>query len=171
MEDDSDINYINEEKNKIQIFDIYKNKKKKRNKCEKSACLKSSKSDFFFITFIILINIFILYKIIKKSDFLINSKNTKIYIQENEDIKVGTSNNEFQVKFSEEITFLQYCLDEAKGITYDKPELSIIIPFNNDGENIKRLIKSIQNQRIKKLEIIIIDTSSTDKKSLSILDE
>lgn len=171
MEDDSDINYINEENNKIQIFDIYKNNKKKGIKCQKNICLKCSKSDFFFITFIILINIFILYIIIKKSGALTSSKNTKIYIQEKEDIKVGTSKNEFQVKFSEEINFLQSCLDEARGITYDKPELSIIIPFNNDGENIKRLIKSIQNQKIKKLEIIIIDNASTDKKSLRILDE
>ena len=107
MEDDSDINYINEENNKIQIFDIYKNNKKKGIKCQKNICLKCSKSDFFFITFIILINIFILYIIIKKSGALTSSKNTKIYIQEKEDIKVGTSKNEFQVKFSEEINFLQ----------------------------------------------------------------
>ena len=49
MEDDSDINYINEENNKIQIFDIYKNNKKKGIKCQKNICLKCSKSDFFLL--------------------------------------------------------------------------------------------------------------------------
>ena len=106
-----------------------------------------------------------------KSNLILNNKILfqKAQKDEHKEIKVGTSNKDFKMEFSKEINFLQSCLDEVTNIYYENPKLSIIIPFYNEGENIKRLVRSIQRQEIKEIEMIFIDDASNDKKSKKIL--
>lgn len=45
----------------------------------------------------------------------------------------------------------------------EQPLVSIVVPTYNEEKNIKILLESIQKQRYKNIEIIIVDQSSTDK--------
>ena len=45
---------------------------------------------------------------------------------------------------------------------YFKPDISIIIPIHNKEKYILRSLRSIQNQKLRKFEIIFIDDTSTD---------
>jgi glycosyltransferase involved in cell wall biosynthesis len=51
-----------------------------------------------------------------------------------------------------------------------KPKISIIIPVYNEEKYIKNVLKSIQLQTIKEIEIIFIDDKSTDKSVKKILE-
>ena len=51
-----------------------------------------------------------------------------------------------------------------------KPKISIIIPVYNEEKYIKNVLKSIQLQTIKEIEIIFIDDKSTDKSVQKILE-
>ena len=53
-------------------------------------------------------------------------------------------------------------------ITFDKPNITVIIPAFNCEQYIKYSIKSIQNQNMNNLEILIINDLSTDKTLQSI---
>ncbi len=53
---------------------------------------------------------------------------------------------------------------------YKKIDVSIVIPFYNDGLYIEQTINSILNQTFQDYEILIIDDGSKDEKSLRILD-
>ena len=50
------------------------------------------------------------------------------------------------------------------------PKISIIIPFRNGEKYLKRSIGSIEKQKYKDWEIILVDDSSTDK-SKEIIDK
>ena len=50
-----------------------------------------------------------------------------------------------------------------KTIEYKKPKISIIIPVYNEAKYIKNVLKSIQMQSLKEIEIIFVDDKSTDK--------
>ena len=74
------------------------------------------------------------------------------------------------MKRKNQFTFKQYikfCMDE-KIINYtnkkyrEDPYISVIIPVFNKKNSLIRSIKSIQNQTLKNIEIIIIDDCSTD---------
>ena len=51
-----------------------------------------------------------------------------------------------------------------------KPKLSIVIPVYNEENYIKDVLKSIQLQSLKEIEIIFIDDKSTDKSVKKIKD-
>ena len=50
-----------------------------------------------------------------------------------------------------------------------KPKISIVIPVYNEAKYLKNVIKSIQYQTLKELEILIVDDKSTDKSVKKVL--
>ena len=68
-------------------------------------------------------------------------------------------------KFKNEIIFLKSCLDDTTIESFEKyknPKISIVIPVFNNEKYLNRLIRSIQKQKIKEIEIIFVDDASTD---------
>jgi glycosyltransferase involved in cell wall biosynthesis len=69
--------------------------------------------------------------------------------------------------------FLKKCLDGIKNnitiIKTEKPRISAIMTFYNTHKTISRAIRSIQNQNISNIEIILVNDFSTDN-SLSIVE-
>ena len=55
-----------------------------------------------------------------------------------------------------------------KNIAINEPKISVLIPIYNGGKYLNYSLKSIQNQTLKELEIIIIDDNSKDN-SLEII--
>jgi len=71
--------------------------------------------------------------------------------------------------------FVNDCLEgklmkDIPNNTFDKPEISIIIPIYNGQPYIKNVLRSIQNQNFDNIEIILIDDFSKDD-SLNIIKE
>ena len=48
-------------------------------------------------------------------------------------------------------------------LTQQPPKISVIIPIYNGGKYLNRSLKSVQDQKMKEIEIIIIDDNSSDK--------
>ena len=68
-------------------------------------------------------------------------------------------------KFKNEIFFLKSCLDNTTiefFEKYENPKLSIVIPLFNNEKYLNRLLRSIQKQNIKEIEIIFVDDASSD---------
>ena len=51
-----------------------------------------------------------------------------------------------------------------------KPKISLVIPMYNEQKNIKKVIRSIQNQNLQDIEIVCVNDNSNDK-TLEILKE
>ena len=69
-------------------------------------------------------------------------------------------------KFKNEIDFLRSCINNTTIEKYEKcsePKLSIVIPVYNSEKYLNRLLRSIQKQKLKEIEIIFIEDCSTDK--------
>jgi glycosyltransferase involved in cell wall biosynthesis len=69
-------------------------------------------------------------------------------------------------KFKNEIDFLNSCIINTTIEKYEKcsdPKLSIVIPVYNGRKYLNRLLRSIQKQKLKEIEIIFIEDCSTDK--------
>jgi glycosyltransferase involved in cell wall biosynthesis len=68
-------------------------------------------------------------------------------------------------KFKKDIDFIQSCLNDTKIESfkkYEKPKITLIIPFYNGEKYLTRLLRSIQKQELKELEIIFVEDCSTD---------
>lgn len=50
-----------------------------------------------------------------------------------------------------------------------KPKVSVVFPIYNEEKYLKNVIKSIQLQTLKEIEILIVDDKSTDKSVNKIL--
>lgn len=69
-------------------------------------------------------------------------------------------------KFKNEIDFVRFCIDNTtieKYERYSEPKLSIVIPVYNSRKYLNRLLRSIQMQKLKEIEIIFIEDCSTDE--------
>ena len=71
--------------------------------------------------------------------------------------------------------FLNICLDEklinnTKFIKSKNPKITVIVPIYNSELYIKKVIRSIQNQRMLDIEIILVNDASTDN-TLKIIEE
>ena len=69
-------------------------------------------------------------------------------------------------KFKNEIDFLRSCINNTTIEKFEKcsePKLSIVIPVYNSEKYLNRLLRSIQKQKLKEIEIIFIEDCSTDK--------
>ena len=95
----------------------------------------------------------------------------------NEDKKNDTKKNEINLdfiyddrntSFKKAYNFLIKCLEHklihniTKNISVENPEVSAIIPVYNSKNYINRCIKSIQNQNMSNIEIILVNDFSTD---------
>ena len=83
--------------------------------------------------------------------------------------------NEINIKkkFINEILFLKSCLEDTTiefFEKYENPKLSIVIPLFNNEKYLNRLLRSIQKQKIKEIEIVFVDDASTDN-SFQLLDK
>ena len=126
---------------------------------------KKKEYKIVFYSSLVLFNIFICY-VFKayrdRQNFIRYKKRSDL------NLGVGTYDTDLQNNFQKEIEFLQFCVDDSIKSS-DHPKVSLIIPFFNDGVYLKRCLRSIQNQIIKEIEIIIIDDSSTDRYSTELL--
>ena len=87
--------------------------------------------------------------------------------------KINIFNFTLNNKFIKEIYFIHKCLLNNNLIKFKKyynPNLSIIIPVFNSENYLMRLLQSIQNQKLKEIEIIFVDDCSNDK-SIQLLNE
>ena len=69
-------------------------------------------------------------------------------------------------KFKNEIDFIRSCINSTTIEKYERcsdPKLSIVIPVYNSIKYLNRLLRSIQLQKLKEIEIIFIEDCSTDK--------
>ena len=115
------------------------------------------------IILIIIITLSLVYKIIIKKD-LQKSKRNK--------------HREKLLSFNERKKVDKYINDCFNGILYDKnkyekaenPKISVIIPIYNKEKFILRILRSIQNQSLKDIEIIFCDDASYDN-STKIIEE
>jgi len=61
-------------------------------------------------------------------------------------------------------------MNDIPNKTFDKPEISIIIPIYNGQPYIKNVLRSVQNQNFENMEIILVDDFSKDN-SLNVIKE
>ena len=77
-------------------------------------------------------------------------------------------------QLKKEENFVRSCSNDKKQLNpfenYNNPIISLVIPVFNDEKYILRLMKSIQKQDIKEIEIIFVEDCSTDN-SLNIIKE
>ena len=69
-------------------------------------------------------------------------------------------------KYKNEIDFIRSCINSTTIEKYERcsdPKLSIVIPVYNSIKYLNRLLRSIQLQKLKEIEIIFIEDCSTDK--------
>jgi glycosyltransferase involved in cell wall biosynthesis len=69
-------------------------------------------------------------------------------------------------KYKNEIDFIRSCINNTTIEKYERcsdPKLSIVIPVYNSIKYLNRLLRSIQLQKLKEIEIIFIEDCSTDK--------
>ena len=101
-------------------------------------------------------SLFILYLTLLNSFITFIFPNSKKHYNQKEVLKK---------KFKKDIDFIQACLNGKKIESfekYDKPKISLIIPFYNGEQYLTRLLRSIQMQELKEIEIIFIEDCSTD---------
>ena len=162
---------------------IYKNKiKKKINRNRKSKIIKNNCNLIkcslisFLLLFIIICIILFREKPLKielKNTSILQTKNEKnstdLYNKENE--KEKSKDEEFknlQESFNNAKDFLDKGIkgiliqDKQKFVLSENPIVSAVIPLYNCKNFILRAIRSIQNQNIYNLEIILINDFSTD---------
>ena len=112
---------------------------------------------------IIIMSIFL---IVNNSSFLLNKSFNYIFKGEKLDIKkrMNYSREEALIRGR---NFLNICLEEKliKNIKFKKsikPKITVIIPTYNSEKYIIKIIRSIQNQRMLNIEIILVNDASTD---------
>ena len=163
---------------------MYKNNKKQRKR--KTFKLKKIKK-FIHKIIILAFLIFISFKSIKekreKSDNIYNTleiekKDEKIYKKEKEKFHEEEShenhdsynNTKYQSTEDEMNKINSYIKDCRNKTLYDKeklflsknPKISMIIPVYNKANDLYYSIRSVQNQKMKQIEIILVNDASTD---------
>ena len=98
----------------------------------------------------------------------IEGQNESLYEQElYKDLKPNDIFSEEREGFIKTPQFIDLCredklIDERKFNASETPAISIIIPAHNQKSKLTKSIRSIQNQSLKNIEIIIVDDLSTD---------
>ena len=107
-----------------------------------------------------------IFLIVNNSSFLLNKSFNYIFKGEKLDIKkrMNYSREEALIRGR---NFLNICLEEKliKNIKFKKsikPKITVIIPTYNSEKYIIKIIRSIQNQRMLNIEIILVNDASTD---------
>jgi glycosyltransferase involved in cell wall biosynthesis len=119
---------------------------------------------------IIFILIFIIFAILdKKKDNINYFEDSEIFINNK---KNHYLKNKYVKYFNK---FINFCINDKLNnqIKYPlirNPKISIIMPIYNGGKYLYYSLRSIQNQKIKEIEIVLIDDCSTDD-SLNIIEK
>ena len=145
------------------------------NKTSNTNFKKKDVEDLIFYLLICLCCFYLYLNLEKSKQNNINENNNYYYnALKNEIIQnkiiVKASNDALENKYKEDIVFLQSCLDDTSIESFERneePKLSLIIVINNKGIYLNRLLKSIQKQEIKEIEIIVVDDCSTDNNNNS----
>ena len=105
------------------------------------------------------------------TNFITNNNLDKIYINKDNVAPLEYSDfNSYGISYNLLKTFLEYINLAKKGIFLykenlvksDNPKISVIISVYNREQFINSTLKSVQNQKMKELEIIYVDDCSTD---------
>ena len=104
-----------------------------------------------------------------KKEFLLNKEN-EIVIRNKNGTSLTYLTNDIIQKFN---SFIKSCkedllIDNRKYPLLKNPKISIIIPIYNGGKYLYYSLRSVQNQKMKEIEIIFVDDCSTDN-SLTII--
>ena len=145
------------------------------NKTSNTNFKKKDVEDLIFYLLICLCCFYLYLNLEKSKQNNINENNNYYYnALKNEIIQnkiiVKAPNDALENKYKEDIVFLQSCLDDTSIESFERneePKLSLIIVINNKGIYLNRLLKSIQKQEIKEIEIIVVDDCSTDNNNNS----
>ena len=174
MESNLYINYLNEPKNELI-------KEKKEGfiliKLEKNIITKRKKKQkyklIYFIIPILIISISALISYVKILKY--KPKKNKKHKPTKEDIYFEEKFPPLKESFDNAKSFLDKCLKgiiiNNQSLKYsENPKVSAIITLHNCQKTVSRAIKSIQNQNISDIEIILVNDFSTDN-TLSIIEE
>ena len=105
---------------------------------------------------------------INNNSFISDTNNNKNEVQSNKNIIFFSAETiVLKDKFGKEIKYLQDCMLETKFEMYkeiENPKISIIIPLYKKESYTYRLIKSIQKQEFKELEIIFVQDYSLNNR-------
>ena len=124
-------------------------------------------------TIVIKIIIFILIFLIT----ILDKKRDNINVFEDSEIFISNKKNHYlrykYVKYFNK--FINFCINDKlnninKYPLLRSPKISIIMPIYNGGKYLYYSLRSIQNQKIKEIEIVLIDDCSTDN-SLNIIEK
>ena len=109
-----------------------------------------------------------------------NSKEELINISLSEETYTKKENNSLNTYLTQEMVdkfnkFTNACvngmlLDNTKYPLLKNPKISVIVPLYNGGKYLYYSLRSIQNQKMKEIEIILVDDLSTDN-TLEIIDK
>ena len=120
---------------------------------------------FVLMGILILLFIIIIMALILKFMIIPDKKNSK-----------RVKHPEIYLSFKERIKVDKYINDCINGVLYDKnlneykineePKISVIIPIYNKESFILKILRSIQNQSFKDIEIIFCDDGSNDNNKL-----
>ena len=158
--------------NKFKKYKYLKKKKKKAfisKKRNKFFFCKLNLIKFILCSIIILLFIWLLSNIISHQIF-------KSKIPKKEYIYKNYTFDSLQDSFNKAKSFLDKCLkgifinDKSKFKSSNHPLISAIVPVYNCKNFINRAVKSIQNQNITNIEIILVDDVSTDD-TLSVIED
>ena len=135
--------------------------KEEEDKDDNDIEISSSKFVLYFIFIAIMIIIIII---------IIIALSYKLIIKNNIKREKRTKHREIFISHKEKMKSAKYVNDCINGILYDKnkykksenPKISIIIPIYNKEKFILRILRSIQNQSFKDVEIIFCDDGSID---------
>ena len=165
-----DINLSKHELFKKNEEKIYFIKLAKKQRFQRKKYIKKSLINFFVLAFAVFFSItisliFIYFKNKKKSQRtkIIKSKPTK------EDIYFEVKFPGLIESFNNAKNFIDKCLKgiiiNNKALVYsENPKVSVLIPLYNCQRTISRAIKSVQNQNLSNIEIILINDFSSDNK-------
>ena len=147
-----------------------KNKAKYENKNERSIKILNNNKSINIIIFVFtLILIFLIIKLF--------GKHFKISINEFYDTERKIENNSFIINntlIKELTNYIELCKNGTLLYGIQKcsqnPKITVIIPIYNAAKTIKTTIRSIQNQNMEDIEILLIDDFSEDN-SIKIIEE
>jgi len=117
---------------------------------------------FLFKKLFIIINIIIYFIMFNNIENYKKEKYKRDLLLKINDFEKKSSISEFDIKEFRRINSNNILLDKKKYTKTNDPIISIIITVYNQFHCIHKSIRSIQNQSIKNLEIIIIDDCSSD---------
>ena len=155
---------------KYRKYKLIKRKDGKKNRKQRKDNTTSNGIFKYFFLFVLIIILILIFNLINKSDTEIN-----IYPKQS-DIYKEYHFDSISDSFNKSLNFLNNCIndifinDKTLFKLYKKPLVSVVIPIYNSEKFVSRALKSIQNQNLSSLEIVLINDYSTDN-SLTLIEQ